>query len=137
MAARIAAADPPPHGTLRIYGDWFGRPYDNIHMVVSATVRDGALVIAFDAGEELTLTNPTGLRIENAALRIDRADHVRLEWHTYGQPKTPEHLNWQEHWLEDGRVRALAGVAWFAPSFSPSLDDPAVDLIADVDPPVR
>ena len=130
MAVRIPAADPPPGGTLRVYGDWFGRPFDNQHRIVSAEARDGMLVIGLDDGEMLTLTNPTGLTLEAGAFRITRADRVRFEWHLYGKPKTDDNRAWQEHWLEDGRVRALAGVPHFTPSLAPSLDNPAVELIS-------
>jgi hypothetical protein len=129
MRDRIAAADPLPSGTLRIYGDWFGRPYDNQHEVVWAEIRDEALVIGLDDGEELTVTGPVGLEVDGRTLRIGRADHIRLEWHLYGQPKTDDTRCWQEHWLEDGRVRAVAAVPHFMPSFAPSTDFPAVELL--------
>jgi hypothetical protein len=38
----------PPSGTLRIWGDWFGRPYDNAHRIVSAAVDANTLLIGMD-----------------------------------------------------------------------------------------
>lgn len=48
-------------GTLRVYGDWFGRPMDNIHTAVSVEWTGNELVIAFDEGERLQVTNPSGI----------------------------------------------------------------------------
>jgi hypothetical protein len=38
----------PPSGTLRIWGDWFGRPYDNAHRIVSVAVDADTLLIGMD-----------------------------------------------------------------------------------------
>ena len=37
-------------GTLRFFGDWFGRPHDNFHRLESATVDEESLVLRFDGG---------------------------------------------------------------------------------------
>jgi hypothetical protein len=37
LAERINAALPVKSGALRVWGDWFGRPYDNMHVIVSAS----------------------------------------------------------------------------------------------------
>jgi hypothetical protein len=130
---RATIADQPPTGTLRIFGDWFGRPFDNVHRVVSADVRDDLLVIAMDDGEVLTVTNPSDIEIGAGAFRIGRADRVRLEWFAYGQPRESADRYEQEHWVDGDRVRAVSSAELYGPSFSPSLEHPAVELVSLAD----
>ena len=68
-----------PSGTLRIWGDWFGRPYDNAHRIVSVAVDADTLLIGMDGDELLSV------------------------------------------------MRAISNIQWYMPSFSPSLDEPAVE----------
>lgn len=128
IAARLEAASPPPAGTLRVFGDLFGRPYDNVHTLVAVDVRDGALVLGFGEGEELTVFNPANLVTGGDMFRIERADRVRWEWYAHGETKSLSNRHREEHWLEDGVVRAESTATWYEPTFSPSLDHPAVEL---------
>lgn len=129
IAARLEAASPPPAGTLRVFGDWFGRPYDNVHTLVAVDVRAGAVVLGFGDGEELTVFNPANLVMDGVTFRIERADRVRWEWYAYGEAKSPANRYREEHWLEDRAVRAEGTATWSEPTFSPSLDHPAVELL--------
>lgn len=52
-------------------------------------MRDGALVLEFDEGEELTVYNPASLVLGAATFRIERADRVRWEWYAYDEEKSP------------------------------------------------
>jgi hypothetical protein len=62
MASRIQQALPDlAHGTLRFFGDWFGKPWDNDHQVVHAGSTVDTLVLRFDGDETLTAWNPAGL----------------------------------------------------------------------------
>ena len=68
------------NGTVRIFGEWFGRPYDNWHRLTE--VRHGAseLELLFKEGERLLIISPHGLHVDEFVLRISRASHVRWEW---------------------------------------------------------
>jgi hypothetical protein len=57
-------------GTLRIWGDWFGRAHDNRHRVTGATVHGESVTIGFDQGETLTVWGPAGREIDAARFRI-------------------------------------------------------------------
>ena len=46
-------------GTLRFWGQWFGRPYDNIHTITGASSDRDALVVNFDNGETLLILRPS------------------------------------------------------------------------------
>ena len=46
-----AALPSAKRGTLRVWGDWFGRPYDNIHMPISYSAFDEGLRFVFNEDE--------------------------------------------------------------------------------------
>jgi hypothetical protein len=79
-------------GTLRICGEWFGRPYDNIHTIIGANTRDDALVISFDQGETLVIEHPDQAVFDARTFRIGSATRVRWEWFSYGKERSPESL---------------------------------------------
>ncbi|MDQ2678849.1 MAG: hypothetical protein M3Y51_08910 [Actinomycetota bacterium] len=96
-AASLAARELSPHldgiaGTLRMFGDWFGRPYDNHHVAIGLDADGDVLVIDFDGGERLEVHDPEGWRVERDGLRIDGATRVVWRWYHYGRPPTPENL---------------------------------------------
>lgn len=116
-------------GTLRVFGDWFGRPYDNVHSAVSATADGDLLVVTFDEGERLSVWRPEGVAITRDEFRIRAAERVRWEWYSYGDPRTPENLCVEEHWVEGGAVRATSTAHGHTRAFAPSLAEPAVELL--------
>jgi hypothetical protein len=76
-------------GSLRFWGEWFGRPYDNCHTLVSCRAEEDVLRLSFDQGETLSTWSPTGLTLDKST---SDADRVRWEWFSYGKAKTPENL---------------------------------------------
>src|SRR5438477_3180274 len=76
-------------GSLRIWGDWFGRPYDNCHRIVSVEATDAVSRLIFDQSEVLTVRDPRDSTISSDAFRIESASQVRWEWFYYGRPQTP------------------------------------------------
>lgn len=116
-------------GTLRVFGDWFGRPMDNCHIVVGAEADGDHLIVRFDQGERLTVWSPDGAVITSDTFRIARASRVRWEWYYYGRPPAPENLCTEEHWVDDATVHASRTAAWATPNFSPSLNENAVELL--------
>ena len=121
-------------GTLKVYGDWFGRPMDNVHTAVGGELNDaGDLVLQFDEGERLIISDPRGCSFElasgrGARLRIERASRVRWEWYYYGRPRAPENLFVEEHWISGNEVLATSTANWYEPKFAPSLVEPAVEF---------
>src|SRR5262245_42487608 len=91
-------------GTLRIWGDWFGRPYDNHHRLVGAETDDAALILTFDEDECLSVWHPEGAEIDATVFRIQRASRVRWEWFYYGRPQLPQNRFFLEYTLEAGQV---------------------------------
>lgn len=79
-------------GTLRFWGEWFGRPYDNCHTLIRCENEDNLLKLHFNENETLFVWSPRGLKISSSIFHIAHADYMRLEWFYYGNPKTPSNL---------------------------------------------
>ena len=105
VAAEITNALPNvKSGTLRFWGQGFGRPYDNIHTLVSCDATDDCLRLRFDLGEVLAVWNPVGVEINATEFRIRCAVAVRWTWYYYGRPQTPENLFYKDYAKKDGGI---------------------------------
>jgi hypothetical protein len=131
MASRIQQALPHlAHGTLRFFGDWFGRPWDNDHQVVHARSTVDTLVLRLDGDETLTVWNPAGLTATESALRIEVAARVRFEWFWYGRPMTPENLVYVDYTFNGEEVDFDTDI--MPDRFEPHTDPaaPAVEMLS-------
>ncbi|MCF6137759.1 hypothetical protein [Pseudalkalibacillus berkeleyi] len=88
----ITNLDVKPGGTLRFYGKWFGRPYDNYHKVIECSFNDGILQFIFDAGEQLKIWNPNKIVFNYNKLVIKESSCVDFIRYPYGEPHTDENL---------------------------------------------
>ena len=106
MAAAINAAPPDvKKGTLRFFGDWFGRPMDNIHSIVAAEADESRLRLTFNEDETLDIWGPENLDLESDVLfAIGSASRVRWEWFSYGGPKTPDSRYFIEYRHADNAI---------------------------------
>nr|WP_294564259.1 hypothetical protein [uncultured Rhodopila sp.] len=86
-------------GALRIWGEWFGRPYDNIHTIIAAVARGDTLILSFDQGETLTIENPGKAAFDQNTFQIGVASRVRWEWFYYGRERLPENLQYLDYML--------------------------------------
>jgi hypothetical protein len=117
-------------GSLVVYGDIFGGRIDNIHTVVGAVANpDGTATVNFDQGESLRVWDAEGFEVSADTFRVHTASRVRWEWFYYGREHLPKNRYFREHHVVDGQVLAASNVDWYEPSFAPSLDRPAVELI--------
>ena len=117
-------------GSLRMFGDWFGRPNDNVHHAVAVGWQGDDLVVRFDDEEELTITEPHGWKFSEVEFRIQSARRVLWRWHAYGRPKTLENLFTIDHWVDvNGVVQARSDVDWYTPRFEPDMKAQAVELL--------
>lgn len=135
-SAEAAAADLQPligvvkGGSLRVFGDWFGRPYDNIHGVRSAVAERNELVVGFDGNETLRVASPDDWAFSEHSFRIQRARRVVWTWFYYGREQTPENLFTEEHWIDDhGEIHAFSDANWYEPTFAPTKGNAAVELL--------
>jgi hypothetical protein len=130
LAAEISTKLPSVmSGTLRFWGEWFGRPYDN-RQVVSCDATDDYLRLHFSQGEVLAVWNPTEVEIDANKFRIGSAKALRWTWYYYGRPQKPENLFYMDYAHENGSV--LFRINWDQIPGSGSLDSadsfPAVEM---------
>ena len=130
VAADITAALPHVHrGTLRIFRDWFGRPYDNVHTPVRAEADGEILRVTFDEQETLSVWNPEDAVVGEDIFRIGRASRVRWEWFYYGRPKVPENVYELDYVLENESISVSDTSDWYEPEHNPDPAAPAVELV--------
>jgi len=130
IAVRIAGQLPRlKSGTLRIWGQWFGRPHDNLHTAVESTATEDFLRVAFDQGETLTVFEPTQAMLTEDVFRIVGASWVRWEWFYYGRPRSPENLRFMEHTRSGGKIVLSTNVDWYRPGSEADPRLPAVELL--------
>lgn len=84
-------------GTLRFWGDWSGRPYDNFHVPVSAELAENMLTILFKDGGKCVVYEPSGIVNEPEDFHVERASRVVWEWYYYGKEHIPENLCRREY----------------------------------------
>ena len=77
---------------MRFWGEWFGRPYDNFHIPVSAELFENVLTIRFENGEKCTVFEPSGIVNEPNDFHIARASKIVWEWYNYSGERTPANL---------------------------------------------
>lgn len=115
-------------GTLQFFGDWFGRPHDNIHTVVRAESNVACLRIHFDEGETLDIWGPAGLEIGAERFAISDAERVRWEWFCYGLERTAKNRFFLEYSRGRTHVIGTTNVDWYTPAFDTRRECPAVQI---------
>lgn len=84
-------------GTLRFWREWFGRPYDNFHVPVSAEFSENMLMIRFNNGEKCAVYDPSGIVNETDDFHVEHASKIVWEWFYYSREQTPENLCRREY----------------------------------------
>ena len=130
IADALAPHLPLRLGALKVWGDWFGRPYDNLHVVVAARVdSDGMLVLDFDQRECLRVVRPETWALDPESrepLRIERADRVEWGWFSSGRSRTPDNWFEERHWRDSDSIHASSTANWYVPRYAPTQTEPAV-----------
>jgi hypothetical protein len=116
-------------GTLRFWGHWFGRPYDNWHQVVSCTFTSEVLKLTFNEGETLHVWDGHKAIVSRKTLQIATASRVRWEWYYYGRPKTAASLYFQDFTRTVSGISPQTNVDWYTPTFEFDLSLPAVEIL--------
>ena len=113
-------------GSLRIFGDPFGRPYDNFHIPKTFSFVEDILVITFEGDETLTIWNPFHIQIAEHIFKVEEASKVRWEWFYYGRPKTEKNKFFLEYIKGQTDIHTTTNVDWYRPSFHAAMKEPAV-----------
>ena len=115
-------------GTLRFFGDWFGRPYDNIHYIISITANNNMLKIVFNEDEILYVHDPSKITINKNELCIKSATKVRWEWYSYGKEKIDNNKYFVEYINTNRDIIGNTNVDWYIKKFEIDRNQPAVKI---------
>jgi hypothetical protein len=119
---------PSVSGSLRIFGDWFGRPHDNCHVLTSVDVEVDRVVLRFEQGEFLQVWSPSDPEFASHRFAIRSASRVRWEWYYYGRPHLPKNRYFLDYVVAGESVDVTTNVDWYSPDLHPSLQEYAVTL---------
>lgn len=134
MAGAVNARAPITGGSLRLFGDWFGRPGDNVHTVVRATTSEvgdpieDRLVLHFDEGETLSVIEPEDLVLGEHSLSIRGASRVTWRWFSYGLPHLSEHLYTIDYRRRGNVIDVIDTSDWYEPQHTVDITAKAVEL---------
>jgi len=79
-------------GTLRFYGEWFGRPMDNYHQIIKANNQKNLLIIHFDNNEILHINAPSDFKISQETFTIKKSKGLIWQWYLYGAEQVNENI---------------------------------------------
>jgi hypothetical protein len=115
-------------GTFRIYNDWFGKPYDNVHSIKSGNydINTKILTLQFVEGEQLEIHNPIHIQESSTFLKVINADRIRLTWFYYKKPQKQENKYFMDYRKENKKIVTETNVDWCEPVFDVSLGSPAL-----------
>ena len=115
-------------GTLRIYGDWFGKPHDNYHTLKSAefNIQQNRLTLFFNEGEKLEVYNPRNILEASTFLKVIDADRIKLTWYYYGKAQDKENQYYLDYKVNNNKILTETDVDWYKPVFDVSLGKPAL-----------
>jgi len=116
-------------GSLRFWGQWFGRPFDNAHRITRCRSDGDALILEFNEGETLIVRQPEGLDIQANTFSIAAATRVRWEWFYYGRPKTKENRYYEEYLHRGSYIDAATNADWYTPKLEPTHTEKAVEML--------
>jgi hypothetical protein len=115
-------------GSFRIFGDWFGKPHENNHQIVSAHFEEqlNKLTLNFREGEKLEIYNPKHIFEASTFLKIIQADRIKLTWFFYDKTKAIKNQYFLDYNLTNKKIKTATNVDWYKPIFDVSLGDPAL-----------
>ena len=116
-------------GTLRFWGEWFGRPYDNLHQIINSTSSNNILYLHFNEQEILSIWDPRNIVVGAQVFRISDASRVRWEWYSYGEPKTPENRYFEDFIKSPKGIEWTTNIDWYKPEFHPKASEPAMEIV--------
>jgi len=116
-------------GSLRFWGSWFGKPYDNRHQMVGCDFNGDMLEVRFDESELLKVWEPRRATVNEKSFRIVEAKRVRWVWFYYGRPKLPASLYFQEFVREDTQITVETNIDWYTPTYASDPSFPAVEIL--------
>lgn len=105
-------------GSFRFWGDWFGRPLDNSHKCIKATLDGDLLMADFADGESLTVYGARGVISDEGKFSVEDADMIVWEWNLYDEPEGEDSRRFIEYKkLPDGRIKKTSDLGRGIPQY--------------------
>lgn len=120
-------------GSLRFWGQWFGRPFAKIHRIVACNANRDLLRLGFNEGEVLSVWSPTDLESSKLKFQIGSATRVQWEWYSYGRPKIAANLYFLDFAKERGAIIVNTNGKFGDGFWEPSDAFPAVEMLTHSD----
>jgi hypothetical protein len=79
---------------MRFWGDWFGRPMDNVHKVTRAVYNEDSdtLALTFEEHEECIVCSPTCITSTEHSFFVTDAKSVSWSWYYYGKEPVKDNM---------------------------------------------
>ncbi|MBR4622724.1 MAG: hypothetical protein IKO44_04210 [Ruminococcus sp.] len=117
-------------GSFRFWGDWFGRPLDNTHKPVKASLENGLLTAEFADGESLTVYGAKDVYSDEGRFYVTDAEAVVWEWDLYEEEQKSEstHCFIEYKRLADGRILKTTDLGRGIPEYLDAAGFKAVEM---------
>ncbi|MBP6184136.1 MAG: hypothetical protein KA479_04295 [Saprospiraceae bacterium] len=117
-------------GSITIYGDWYGEPYEHNHKLVRTNYNENQkqLTLEFGDGAQLDIIHPRNILESPSFLKVIDADRVTLTIYRPDKSHIAEHRYFLDYQKHDKHLHTSTNVDWYKPTFSTSLSAPAVML---------
>jgi len=116
-------------GSLRFWGDWFGRPLDNTHKPFRCLEEKDMLTVTFEDGEKLTIYNPQDVVSDDGEFSVGDAAKIVWEWYPYDDIMAKENKKRIEYIRSaDGKVTKRTDLGSGVEQIIDPLDFKAVEM---------
>lgn len=88
-------------GMMRLYEEWFGRPYDNFHKINHATYDNDCLSVYFESKEVLIIYHPIGIANQEHCFEVKQTAKVIWIYTPYGKDHA---IQYGYEYCENGTV---------------------------------
>lgn len=122
-------------GAMRIYGDWFGRPYTNMHRLIGTDYDPelNVLTMTFSEGETLSIRDPKHIFDSSTMMKILHADSIRLDFLHSSDRNEAKKEYYLTYTRTKSKVQTETNVDWYSPHFDTSAGDPALVIFGRFD----
>ncbi|WMJ74231.1 hypothetical protein RCC89_13795 [Cytophagaceae bacterium ABcell3] len=114
-------------GSLRLYGSWFGKHYDNCHKIETAHYykRLNIVTLNFKGGLNLKVYNPEHIFEASTFLKVVHADRVKLSWINDKKNINPRNY-YIDYTRKNNKIRTETNLSCRKPTCDISLNAPAL-----------
>jgi hypothetical protein len=115
-------------GSLRIFGDWFGKPFEKKLTLTNAQFNQDSniLTLIFSGREKLEVFNPMHILEASTFLKIIDAERVKLSFYNLESHKSEKISFFLDYRKKNKKIATNTNVDWSNPVFDVSVSAPAL-----------